>query len=68
MLLNLDSMKSANIDDDLMESKFSNMNLINSDVSDEIVGDNDSNDTESARATLRQSARLMKNIHNMSVD
>ena len=51
-----------------MESKFSNMNLINSDVSDEIVGDNDSNDTESARATLRQSARLMKNIHNMSVD
>lgn len=36
-----------------MESKFSNMNLINSDVSDEIVGDNDSNDNESARATLR---------------
>lgn len=47
------NLKSANIDDDLMESKFSNMNLINSDVSDEIVVDNDSNDTESARATLR---------------
>jgi len=57
--------KSHDIGEDLMESKFSNMNLINSDVSDEFVDENDSND---ARLRLQQSARLMKNIQNMSID
>lgn len=38
--------KSLDIGDDLMESKFSNMNLANSDVSDEFVTDFDLNDTQ----------------------
>jgi len=33
--------KSHEIGDDIMESKFSNMNLMNSDVSDEFINDND---------------------------
>lgn len=37
--------KSHDIGDDLMESKFSNMNLVNSDVSDEFVSE-DNNDTQ----------------------
>lgn len=45
--------KSHNIDDDLMESKFSNMNLINSDVSDEIIDDNNLRDSQHARERLQ---------------
>lgn len=33
--------KSHEIGDDIMESKFSNMNLMNSDVSDDFVSDKD---------------------------
>lgn len=35
--------KSHDIQDDLMESKFSNMNLVNSDVSDEFVTESNNN-------------------------